>query len=470
MKKELTENRPHFDVLRSEASSKAKGLDYLAIIIGGQTWLFPVSQKHLRELYSLCKLGGKMEVIPFSYAVGFAPQGMPFTHTDEHWKELRKNVAAIFHNDFMNAYLVNFNTAVKELAEKWKDGSGGIFNIAKDIGEMAYNAAVFSLIGSKLDVEVPYDDNGTVSNLHIRDVNAKTLRDFAKHAASNEFVEDKDYRLSGSTAEATSLNKNMETLAGALTGLVNARVTEIQDGAESKTTIVDAAISLTLKGIIKDVGEAVQHGWAILNGAHIICANTLSAALFYLLKNPDKYEILKEEINTQLIKGETFDESNLYEILDRDHIKELDYLTQVVKETLRLSSPIYGKPMRAKEDIELEDGLVIKEDTIVYPNNGVIGVSENIWKEPLKFIPERFDKNNEYSKLPDGDDRENISFLAFGGGQRACMGDNYSQYFVKVALVYFIHLFEFDITEEPKIDSFFYWLNERQYSAKVTIK
>lgn len=139
-----------------------------------------------------------------------------------------------------------------------------------------------------------------------------------------------------------------------------------------------------------------------------------------------------------------------------------------MKETLRLSSPIYGKPMVAQKDIELEDGFKIKKDTIVYPNNGVLGVSENIWKDPLKFIPERFDPESSYFKLPDGrTKREAISWLAFGAGARSCMGDNYSMYFMKVGLAYFIHLMEFKLKDEPSEEGFFYWLNDKNFTAEI---
>lgn len=130
---ELTEDRPHFDTLRKIASSDVKDIDYLGITLGEEKWLFPVSQKHLQKLYSINGIGGKMETIPFSQAVGYAPDGMPFIHTNEHWKELRKTVAAIFHSDFMEAYMGHFNTAVKELVTSWKATDGNAVDIVKDI-------------------------------------------------------------------------------------------------------------------------------------------------------------------------------------------------------------------------------------------------------------------------------------------------------------------------------------------------
>lgn len=433
-----------------------------------QTWLFPVSQKHLKLLYSMTGLGGKMESIPFNHAVGYAPKGMPFMETNEHWKALRTNLAAIFHSNFMDEYLTHFNNAVKELALKWKGESGQTLNVKTDICHMAYNSAVYVLTGSKLDVNVPYHGAKGTEELHIRDVNTKTLNDLTKHAATKEFMKDKDYRFKSNSIKMDQLNKNMNTLGEALTGLVLARAGQLAEGAESKLTIVDAAYGLLTQGVIKDAGEAVHHGWAILNGAFSNCGNALAASLYYLIKNPECLKKLTEELNSQLFKGKRYTIEELDKIVTRESLKDLEYLSMVVKETLRLSSPIYGKPMKAKEDIKLEDGFVVKEGTIVYPNNGVLGVSENIWKNPLDFVPERFDPESEYFKLPEGGKREPIAWLAFGSGPRQCMGDNFSMYFVKVGLAYFLHLFNFKLVDDGAKEGFFYWLIDKQYTAKVS--
>lgn len=466
LKKEVDEGNPHFNSLRKLATSSAKGTDFFGVKIEDQIWLFPVSQKHLKLLYQHTQLNGKMESFAFNQAVGYAPKGMPFMDTTDQWKELRKNLAAIFHSNFMDAYLGYFNTAVNDLVTKWKGESGKVLQIKTDICNMAYDSAVYSLTGSKLDVNVPYHGDGT-KEMHIRDVNHHTLVDFAKHAATKEFVKDKDYRFKSNSITCDKLNKNMNTLGEALTGLVTARAGQLAEGAEAKLTIVDAAYGLLTQGVIKDVEEAVHHGWAILNGAHNNCGNALSAALYYLLKNPECYNKLKKELDTELFKGKKHEQAELKEIITRESLKDLEYLSYVVKETLRLSSPIYGKPMRVKEDMELEEGFKVKKGTVIYPNNGVLGVSENIWKNPLEFIPERFDPESEYFKLPQGGKREPIVWLAFGSGPRQCMGDNYSMYFMKVGLAYFLHLFTFELKEDNATDGFFYWLTDKQFTAKV---
>lgn len=167
---------------------------------------------------------------------------------------------------------------------------------------MAFDSALMCLTGSTLNVNVPYHSATKEEELHIRDANTKTLNEFAKHAATEDYVKDKGYRHKSTSPGIRSLNQNMDTLGGALTGLVEARAGQLAGGAEPQKTIVDAAYGLLTQGVIDDVNEAVQHGWAILNGAHSNCGNALSAALYYLLQNPDCYKQLKEEIS-DLTKG-----------------------------------------------------------------------------------------------------------------------------------------------------------------------
>ena len=153
--------------------------------------------------------------------------------------------------------------------------------------------------------------------------------------------------------------------------------------------------------------------------------------------------------------------------MNKENLHDLDYLNMVVKETLRLSAPIYGKPMRATQDVKLSDGFTITKGTVVYPNNGIIGVSENIWSDPLDFKPERFDPESKLFKLPNGSKREPITWLAFGAGPRACMGDQFSMYFMKVGLIYLMSNFEFDLKSTNHEEGFFYWLNDKNYDATI---
>jgi len=94
-------------------------------------------------------------------------------------------------------------------------------------------------------------------------------------------------------------------------------------------------------------------------------------------------------------------------------------------------------------------------------------VSENIWKDPLKFVPERFDPESSYFKLPNGQKRESITWLAFGAGPRACSGDNFSMYFMKLGLVYLLTMFKLELIDTFKGEGYFYWIHENEMFVKI---
>ena len=176
---------------------------------------------------------------------------------------------------------------------------------------------------------------------------------------------------------------------------------------------------------------------------------------------------MQKEISSELFEGKEVDLENIDSLITHEKLHDLEYLSHVVKETLRLSSPLYGKPMKAKRDTKLSSGFTVRKGTVVYPNNGVIGVSENVWKNPEEFIPERFDPESPYFKLPSGTKREPITWLAFGAGPRACSGDNFSMYFMKIGLVYLTTMFKFDFKNVNHEDGFFYWVNDKSFTATV---
>ena len=49
------------------------------------------------------------------------------------------------------------------------------------------------------------------------------------------------------------------------------------------------------------------------------------------------------------------------------------------------------------------------------------------WREPERFIPERFDPESEWSLKPDGKKRHPFAFCPFSGGMRVCFGKTFAE-------------------------------------------
>ena len=87
-------------------------------------------------------------------------------------------------------------------------------------------------------------------------------------------------------------------------------------------------------------------------------ANTLAFCLFYLLKNKDICKIVRDEIDTVL-------EGKLS--LDYEDLEKLNYMDQVIKEVLRLHSPVLASLRVTEESSPTVCGVVIPKRGYLIP-------------------------------------------------------------------------------------------------------
>jgi cytochrome P450 len=97
----------------------------------------------------------------------------------------------------------------------------------------------------------------------------------------------------------------------------------------------------------------------------------------------------------------------------------MKYINQIMKETLRINSPIPSViPRVATEDTELS-GVFIPKGTMVAVNMFEIQHNKKYWKDGDQFNPDRFSEDVEKG----GD---STTWLPFGNGPRQCIGMNFS--------------------------------------------
>lgn len=132
-----------------------------------------------------------------------------------------------------------------------------------------------------------------------------------------------------------------------------------------------------------------------------------------MLKNPEEVKKIEEEINSEVLNDGEVSIETIRANLSRESLRNVDYLSSVIKESLRISPTIYGKIQVPQKDFEVE-GFKVKQGTKIFPCSGVHGMSNAVWKEPTKFIPERFDDTSEMSLTPSGEKRQALATLTFG--------------------------------------------------------
>nr|XP_018912978.1 PREDICTED: cytochrome P450 6j1-like isoform X1 [Bemisia tabaci]XP_018912979.1 PREDICTED: cytochrome P450 6j1-like isoform X1 [Bemisia tabaci] len=150
-------------------------------------------------------------------------------------------------------------------------------------------------------------------------------------------------------------------------------------------------------------------------------AATVTFGLYELAFHPEIQERLFEEIQAARMKsgGE----------IEYDDIKDMQYLEQVVNETLRLY-PAAGFLFRfCREPFQIQDSSVVIEKSVnLLVPQMCIQRDPKYFPEPMKFDPERFSKENVDKILPG-------SYLPFGEGPRFCIANRFALMNAKTMMI-----------------------------------
>jgi len=110
----------------------------------------------------------------------------------------------------------------------------------------------------------------------------------------------------------------------------------------------------------------------------------------------------------------------------------------VLKEALRLYPPLPTIPRAAINDCEFE-GYEIKKGDQVFVSPYFTHRMPEIWTEPNKFDPERFNKER-------AEDRNHKhAWIPFGGGAHKCLGIKFAELQVKLILFHLLKNYKLDV-------------------------
>jgi cytochrome P450/NADPH-cytochrome P450 reductase len=144
-----------------------------------------------------------------------------------------------------------------------------------------------------------------------------------------------------------------------------------------------------------------------LIAGHDTTANTLAYTLYELSRHPDVEAKLLQEIANA---GITSDELPTVE-----QISSLKYLHKVLKETLRLYSPLKTLSKYCQKDCTLPGGYQVKADSEMLLSISNMHRREDIYPDPHSFNPDRWTPEEEQK-------RPRIAWLPFSTNLRGCIG------------------------------------------------
>jgi cytochrome P450 len=162
--------------------------------------------------------------------------------------------------------------------------------------------------------------------------------------------------------------------------------------------------------------EIIDHMIFLMMAAHDTTTSTLTTMMYLLARHPEWQERLRAEA-VSLGRAQ----------LEYDDLDQLEELSWVMREALRLTPPLTSMPrMCAKDTVfqgyEIPAGMMVG----VYPIH--VHYMPSLWTDPYRFDPERF------SAARQEDKRHAFAWVPFGGGAHMCIGQHFATLQVKAIM------------------------------------
>ncbi|XP_074320474.1 cytochrome P450 81Q32-like [Silene latifolia] len=161
-------------------------------------------------------------------------------------------------------------------------------------------------------------------------------------------------------------------------------------------------------------------------------ARTLEWALSLLLNNPEVLSKALQEIDCNVGDSRLVDDSDL---------PKLSFLRCIINETLRLFPPApLLVPHYSSQDCTV-GGYLVPKGTMLLVNAWALHRDPELWDEPTKFKPERFENV-----------KEGFKYMPFGIGRRSCPGNNFALRNVTLTLATLIQCFHWEAAHPGFVD------------------
>ena len=170
----------------------------------------------------------------------------------------------------------------------------------------------------------------------------------------------------------------------------------------------------------------------LILGSHEPLTSTLTSLCLLLAQNPSV--LAKAHVEQQQWSRE--------EPLTIEHLDQMHYLDQIVKEVLRVMPPTSLGSIRKVIQTCSFNGWQIPQGWLVVHRIGLMHQDGNIGTEPKQFNPERFSPENKIQPF---------NFLPFGGGARECPGKNLSMLTMKLFAALLIREYRWELLPEQDL-------------------
>ncbi|XP_037949429.1 probable cytochrome P450 6u1 [Teleopsis dalmanni] len=164
------------------------------------------------------------------------------------------------------------------------------------------------------------------------------------------------------------------------------------------------------------------------------CNTTMIYCLYELSVHPQMQDKARAEINDVLKKHNNQ--------INMKSISDMQYLNQIVCETLRKHSPYPFLLRKTTKDYEIPDSVfMFKEDNYLVVPISAIHHDPDIYPEPGRFDPDRFLPSEVQKRHP-------FTWIPFGFGPRECIAQEFAKIQILVGLITLLQDYKYSSSTE----------------------
>uniref|UniRef100_U5ELR8 Putative cytochrome n=1 Tax=Corethrella appendiculata TaxID=1370023 RepID=U5ELR8_9DIPT len=190
-------------------------------------------------------------------------------------------------------------------------------------------------------------------------------------------------------------------------------ITKDEDiGMKKKMALLDILLQTEIDGKLLTNEEIREEVESFMFAGHDTTTSAITFLLYNLAKCPEIQEKVYMEISNIIGDDKTTK-------ITLRHLNEMKYFDMVIKESLRMHSPVPFIARRIEDDLLLCD-IPLQSGTNIALGIYLLHHDPKYFPEPEKFLPERFDINSESEKYA------NFSYIPFSAGSRNCIGQKFA--------------------------------------------
>ncbi|KRT79163.1 cytochrome P450 [Oryctes borbonicus] len=397
------------------------------IYVGSQPFLFFSETKDIAFILTSTTMLRKSD--PYRFLHNWLGTGL-LTSWGDKWRKHRKIITPAFHFQILEESVDVFNSAgnilITKLTEESKKGSIDVYPfVARCTLDIICETAMGTTVDAQNDPNSQYMDSvnvllgvlvdRTLSPLLGNDLLYRFSRTYQREQQALKVVHG---------YSKSVINKKMEEFE-------RTRVKEESSvdnlGIKKKKALLDLLLEYAAKDPAFNFEDICQEVDTFMFEGHDTTATSISFALFSLAANPEVQETAfaeqKEIFITDMQRPAAFED-----------LKKMLYLKMVIMESLRTYTtiPVYA---RAIDEVVDWNDVLIPKHTVVNLNAYALHHDPNVYPNPEKFDPERFNSDTLGTNNP-------FVFVPFSAGPRNCIGQKFAMLQMQCILSIILRSFE----------------------------